>query len=229
MKFLTYLSLTFITLFFVGCIGEDVIDDAVDPEVRITNSTTSIAVGETYQFEATYFNNIGQADQATLLWSVSDESLISIDGNGLATGLSEGEVSISVQVILQGNITIQDENAITITMEIVDEEPIVKTGQIYATSGYTLEGDYTIEEIFSTNSVRITFAGNYAASSNLPGLYLYLTNNPNSTNGAYNAGPVTTFIGTHTYEFDAININDYEYLLYWCEPFAVKVGEGRAD
>jgi len=45
---------------------------------------------------------------------------------------------------------------------------------------------------------------------------------------AYEIGPVTVFQGAHFYDLPStISIFDYSYILYWCKPFEVKVGEGQ--
>ena len=214
-----------------SCIGEDIIDDSVDETIRIDNPVVNLEIGSTYQFEATYFNNVGQIEEAPIIWSSSDESIIEITQNGLATGITEGMITVSAAVI-QDEVNVISTNELTVVEEsIEDEEPIaiVKSGFIETTSSYTLEGEFVFEEILESNSVRLSFNDSYQASSNLPGLYLYLTNNPNSIADAYNAGPVSVFDGEHSYEFDDVQINDFQYLLYWCEPFSVKVGEGTIN
>lgn len=227
------LRISFICALFIlnSCIGEDIIDDSVDETIRIDNPVVNLEVGETHQFEATYFNNVGQAVDAPIIWSSSDESIIEITQNGLATGIAEGLITISAAVI-QDDVNVISNNELTVVEEsIEDEEPIaiVKSGFIETTSSYTLEGEFVFEEILESNSVRLSFNDSYQASSNLPGLYLYLTNNPNSIADAYNAGPVSVFDGAHSYEFADVQINDFQYLLYWCEPFSVKVGEGTIN
>ncbi len=227
------LRISFLCTLFIlnSCIGEDIIDDSVDETIRIDNPVVNLEIGSTYQFEATYFNNVGQIEEAPIIWSSSDENIIEITQSGLATGITEGVITVSAAVI-QDEVNVISTNELTVVEEsIEDEEPIaiVKSGFIETTSSYTLEGEFVFEEILESNSVRLSFNDSYLASSNLPGLYLYLTNNPNSIADAYNAGPVSVFDGEHSYEFDDVQINDFQYLLYWCEPFSVKVGEGTIN
>lgn len=225
-------TLFFAILFLLSsCIGEDIIDDSIDEAVRIDNPVVNLEVGEIHQFEATYFNNVGQAEEAAILWSSTDESIISITQDGLATGVTEGMITISAAVILD-DVNVLSNNTLTVVEASEEEEEpiaIVKSGIIETTSSYTLEGAFIFEEILESDSVRLSFNDSYQASTNLPGLYLYLTNNPNSIANAYNAGPVSVFDGAHSYDFDDVQINDFQYLLYWCEPFSVKVGEGTIN
>ena len=103
-----------------------------------------------------------------------------------------------------------------------------RTGSLQTTSSYLLEGDFVLSEI--DGILTLSFASNYKASTALPGLYVYLTNNPNTTSGAYEIGKVTDFNGVHTYTLpSSIGIMDYDYVLYFCKPFNVKVGDGQFD
>ncbi|MEP0265449.1 hypothetical protein [Dokdonia sp.] len=231
MKQLLTTSLFAVLFLLSSCIGEDIIDDSIDEAVRIDNPVLNLEIGETYQFEATYFNNVGQPENATILWSSTDENIINITQDGLATGITEGVITVSAAVI-QDDVNVISNNTLAVVESSEEEEEpiaIVKSGIIETTSSYTLEGAFVFEEILESNSTRLSFNDSYQASSNLPGLYLYLTNNPNSIANAYNAGPVAVFDGAHSYEFDDVQINDFQYLLYWCEPFSVKVGEGTIN
>jgi len=100
-----------------------------------------------------------------------------------------------------------------------------RIGTIRTTSSYKLEGDFTLKE--EDGKLIIDIADNYEASDALPGLYIYLTNNPNTNTGAVEIGAVDIFKGAHTYEVTGVNINDFDYLLYFCKPFGVKVGDGE--
>ena len=227
-RLITFIFLI-ITVTISSCIGEDIINDEIAPELRILNPIQSIAVSETHQYSARYFNNIGEEEETTISWSVLDESIATITNNGLITGVTTGETIVSSFTTSNNGTVIEDSTTITITMDTVEQELIVKTGTIATTSSYTLTGDFTIGEIENSNDLLLSIESNYQASTNLPGLYLYLTNNPNSINGALSLGPVSVFSGAHNYTIDTVGINDYNYLLYWCEPFGVKVGVGTIN
>jgi len=149
---------------------------------------------------------------------------------GLATAISAGEVVVLASVPLTTGTTLTERIPITInntpgsTMvaEIINANRI---GTIRTTSSYKLEGDFTLKE--EDGKLIIDIADNYEASDALPGLYIYLTNNPNTNTGAVEIGAVDIFKGAHTYEVTGVNINDFDYLLYFCKPFGVKVGDGE--
>ena len=56
------LNLSIISL-MASCIGNDYVDDRVDPILRITNPIDSIAIDSSYQFEYRYLNNVGTEEQ----------------------------------------------------------------------------------------------------------------------------------------------------------------------
>ena len=75
-----------------SCIGTDVVDvELVDERLAIDTRLTSLAVGESYQFMADYFNNMGEEEMATVNWSSSNEGVISISAEGLAEAHMLGE------------------------------------------------------------------------------------------------------------------------------------------
>ncbi len=216
-----------LVLLLSGCIGEDYIDDFVEPTVRINNPITGLQVSTTHSYMATYLNNIGQPENANINWSSSNESVVTIDEQGLATAIEEGEATISVSVTMAGK-TISDQDMVIISpIEIQNNDESGKSGTIMSTSGYALKGNFTLEA--NGSDLVLSISENYTASSSLPGLYLYLTNNPNSVKDALEVGPVTVFEGAHTYTIKDTGINDFQYLLYWCKPFSVKVGEGQIN
>ncbi|MEZ4809972.1 MAG: Ig-like domain-containing protein [Allomuricauda sp.] len=210
-----------------GCIGKDYIDDFVEPSVRINNPITGLQTSATHTYMATFFNNIGQPEDALILWSSSNESIVTVNEQGVATALAEGEATISASVTVGGS-TIVDRNMLVVSPnETGNNEASNKSGTIMTTSGYELQGSFTLET--NGNGLLLFINNDYKASSSLPGLFLYLTNNPNSVNGALEVGAVTTFQGAHSYVIQNIGINDYQYLLYWCKPFSVKVGQGQIN
>ncbi|AXT61043.1 hypothetical protein D1816_12020 [Aquimarina sp. AD10] len=222
--------LQIILVSFISCVGEDIVEDRVDVVLRIDNPLTSLAMGETHKFEATYLNNIGQEENVDFIWSSSDTNIVDINtSTGLATALKEGTAIISVTTI--GNVENEIiQSTLQITNETIIDNPS-RSGKIVTTSSYVLTGDFVLEAISDQNLIRLSISDNYNASTSLPGLYIYLTNNPNTTNGAFEIGPVQVFNGSHSYDIsaDEVQLNQYSHVLYFCKPFNVKVGEGEIN
>ena len=222
MKNLLFLF-SIITISFASCIKDDITEDFVEPTIRITTTPDTIVVGSQFQFHFVYFNNVGKQENINPLWVSSDESLLTIDQNGLGTAIEKGKVTITLSYTSTlANIT---ESFDVNIGEVLVEAPTSKSGTIATTSSYLLEGDFEISE--ESGKLIISIAENYAASTSLPGLFVYLTNNVSSTSNAYEIGAVETFNGAHTYEIDGVGINDYSHILYFCKPFNVKVGDGE--
>jgi len=215
-------------LMFQSCIGDDVIMDEVDPVIRIQNPIDSIGLNTTYRFEFMYLNNVGQEEIVNPEWSSSDNDVATIDQNGLLQALAIGNTDISVNYnngtdIISASKTIYVRDTTTIP-EVMME----RSGTITTTSSYLLEGDFTLAENDDGDLI-LSFANNYEASTALPGLFIYMTNNPNTTSGAFEIGSVTTFSGMHTYNLGDIGLFDYSHVLYFCKPFNVKVGDGEIE
>ncbi len=215
-----------LSVLLVSCIGNDIIDDMVEEQLRITMMPETIAEGETFQFAARFTNNVGKIEEGKVEWTSSDQSILTIDQNGLATALQQGSVTVTATVALENKEPLIELIPITIaaTTVVAEEVSSARSGVIETTTFYTLEGDFTLEEV--DGKLLLSIAENYLTTSALPGLYLYLSNNPNTINGAFEVGLVEVFEGAHTYEIEGVDLNDFDYLLYFCKPFNVKVGDG---
>lgn len=217
----------FLMLFLFGCIEDDIIFDTVEESIRITAQVDTLAVGDAFLFEARFTNNIGQTESRSISWRSSDPSILTIDEAGMAEGLAMGEALVMAGIQSTDNGFLEDTIQVVVAQETVISEPQSRAGAIQTTSSYVLTGDFTYEA--TDSGVRITFGDDYMASRSLPGLYLYLTNNPNSVANALEIGKVSVFAGAHTYDVPDVGLNDYEYLFYYCKPFRVKVGDGKIN
>lgn len=212
-------------LLFQGCIGDDIIFDTVEEVVRITNSVDTLGLDDSYAFQAIYLNNIGQEEAANVIWSSSDTAVLSIDNTGLAFGKAPGDAVVEAAVETSGQEVIKDEVLVHVAEGETSTGSTERSGTIQTTSSYTLEGDFTLKQ--EGTGLVLSFGSDYRASSSLPGLYVYLTNNPNSTNNALEISKVSVFSGSHAYNIPILDLNAYQYVLYYCKPFNVKVGHGE--
>ncbi len=275
MKKTPYLILSLLLL--ISCVGEDLVNDYVDPDLRISNAILSISEGFQYQFIARFFDESGtKVENPTLVWRVDPPSAASITQDGTIKAITAGQATVIVQTTgLQGNI-IEARSTFTITAVANTETTTTETstmttdtetstmttdtetstmttdtetstmttdtetstmtgvlvapqyfeGEIHSTSSYALEGKFRYEH----DGTRITLSldSSYRASTSLPGLYIYLGNNPRTVNGAFEIGEVKVFSGAHQYVLPpSIELTDYKYIIYWCKPFSVPVGEGE--
>ncbi len=210
-------------LLLIGCIGEDIELDEVDPVIQIVNPISSLQVNTFYQFEYMFLDDVGSPqDPSTITWTSSDETLLTVDDNGLVRGLDNGTVTVSVSAMLN-----ELEADTSITFDITGDPTVMMTersGSVATTTSYVLSGTFVLSE--SGNDLMLNFGSDYTADMGLPGLYIYLSNNPNSIGGAHEIGEVSVFSGAHSYNIPNIGLFDYNYVLYYCKPFNVKVGDG---
>ncbi len=223
MKYTIFFSL--IALLFSACIGDDIINDTVPETVKIMNPIDTLGLGKTWQFEAKFTNNIGADEVRTIDWKSSNTAILTIDANGLATGISKGSATITAAVEVSG-VEVKDSWPIVVD-ETTVTTPNTKSGEIKTTSNYALKGNFVMTE--EGNGIKITISDDYMASTSLPGLYAYLGNNPSSVANALEIGMVQVYDGAHSYQIDGVGLNDFAYILYWCKPFNVKVGEGKIN
>lgn len=211
-----------------GCIGDDIIFDEVEAQVRFVLSVDTLGVDDSFQFEVRYTNQIGEVEEPALTWISSDTSLLTVDDTGLATGIAKGDAYLVCEVEISDRPTVRDTAFVVIAGETgMQNLATERTGTLRTTSSYVLEGAFKLKE--EGSGLVLELESDYKASSSLPGLYVYLTNNPNSTNGAYEIGKVRTFSGSHSFDISGVNLNDFDYVLYFCKPFGVKVGDGKFE
>lgn len=212
--------------FMTSCIGDDFVFDEVEPMVIITSNLETLALGSSFQIEAKYLDNVGIEQVLPKNWSSSAPEIISVDQSGFITALTTGQAVITAELILDDMI-LEDQITVTVAEE-TSQSAIIRTGVIETTSSYRLQGNFSLEKI--GDNLVLDIDETYETTSALPGLYIYLTNNRNSNSGALEVGEVAVFSGAHSYTLpDDVGINDYQYVLYYCKPFSVKVGDGEFD
>jgi hypothetical protein len=216
-----------LTCSFLSCIGDDYLDDAVDPELRIETTVDTLAVGASIKMGAVFFNNVGREESIAITWQSSEDQIATVDSEGLVLGISKGEVEISAEVSYQSK-SILSKRKLVVDQNTVENQIDQRMGTLRTTSTYRLAGDFILKS--ESDELVLSFADNYITDDVLPGLYIYLTNNLNSISGAHEIARVETFEGAHSYTISSdIKINDFKYVLYYCKPFRVKVGDGKIE
>lgn len=65
--------------------------------IKILNKTTILSQDKTLKLQVEVYDRNKKVDTDEIIYSTSDESIATVDENGLITGVSEGNVTISVQ------------------------------------------------------------------------------------------------------------------------------------
>jgi len=94
MKTKLLLKITFISIAFVACIGDDFVDDIREPEIKITSTIDSLQINTSIMLETMYLNKAGLEEQVNVTWSSSDESVATVDNDGTVNALNFGETTI---------------------------------------------------------------------------------------------------------------------------------------
>lgn len=219
MRHIKLYLLTLLMIWLSGCIGTDVVEDIIVSEtISISNPIDSLKIGETYTFNADYFNEFGQPSQTIVEWFSSDPSIISIEQNGTAEAISEGNVFIKV---VKGEIADSIKvNAGNTTSTLATK----RDGTFRGRNNYTVSGDFSLTEM--NGDLKLILADNFRASSG-PGLYVYLSNQPTSVTGGIELGKLMKNAGAQTYSVpESIQLNTYNYVIIYCKPFGVPFGTG---
>ena len=95
-----------LSLTFWGCTGTDYITDppmtmmdTPEPSLVINTTMAAVEVGQSQALEATYLDAMGMpVTDAAIDWTVSDESIATINAAGVVSGVREGQVNITAQV-----------------------------------------------------------------------------------------------------------------------------------
>lgn len=225
MKHLIYLW--FIPAFLLtACIGDDIIFDFVGASVRIANPLDSLATGDTHAFEAVYLNEVGNEEPATFRFTSRAPDILSVTTEGIVTGIAAGN-AITTIVAYQGNeVVAMDSFSVVVGEKTVASGGNSRSGVIKTTSSYLLQGSFVLNQ--QGQNLVLELGNDYEASTALPGLYVYLTNNPGTNVGALEIGAVKVFKGAHSYVIpEPTQLSSYKYVLYYCKPFSVKVGDGE--
>lgn len=222
MKTMKILSIIILPILLLSaCIKDDFIDDFVETELRITTVVESIALGSDFQFDYAYFNNVGQKETVDVVWTSSNPEILSITPDGFAQANVTGEAIITIVTTDEDG---EKSNSIVVTVgfETIESTASI-VGQIVTTSFYVLEGSFQLSA--DGSDLKLEIGEDYEASSSLPGLYVYLSNNKNSIGNAKEISDVKVFKGAHSYTIKNTELTDFKYIVYYCKPFNVKVGE----
>lgn len=215
----------------MSCIGSDIIDDRVPAQLRITNPIDSLKVGDQHQIDFLFTDIIGRTiDGKEVNYFSSDDAIATVSTTGILEGIAAGDVTITVEADSGDGLLTADFQVNIGEVTAVVDEITERTGTARTTTFYVLEGDFRLFEDETTGNLKLAIGDNWVADDNLPGLYVYLTNNPNSIANALEISEVTQFSGAHEFDVPAgTGINDYSHVLYFCKPFVVKVGDGPFD
>ncbi len=169
--------------------------ETVTPTLQIKNRIAQITLESAYIFNLLYTDETGaESTPIDLRWESSNPEVLSITETGTLLALAVGTATITVSTLVS-NTLISTSNSIEVVAPVVPVETTSYSGEIRTTSSYLLLGGFTLSIL--DGELILALDKDYKASTALPGLYIYLSNNNNTTTQALEIGPVTVFQGAH--------------------------------
>ncbi len=191
--------------------------------VDITAPQTSLSIGESISIIAMAKNiNGGMASGSGALWFSTDETVVSVDGTGTATGKATGVAK--VYATIDGVFS----NEIEITVGGGK-----RMGTFQSANGYDASGMATMEVI--DGEIILTFSDDFMTDFAL-GTFIYLANDNSSgtaiRNEGVELGEITTN-GSHTFNvtenFPDVTLSQFEYVIVLCKPASIPFGFAQLD
>lgn len=214
-----------LALIFAGCSQTEMEDPGpditlVDPVINISNFESMMVEGDMAQFEVQLKDDMGMIDNITpVAWSSSDVEVLTVSSSGLVTALGGGQANIIATAL-----GVRDEIAVTVEAAVIP----TRSGSLMGTSGYIISGNFTLGRDEADDLI-LKVEG-YTPDSNAPGPYFYLSNEIETITNAIKLGEAERD-GAYEYNITAINdtvmLSSFNYLLVWCDPFAVTLGYGE--
>lgn len=210
---------TTVTASFEGSTSNAVRINVVDESstvayVTVTAPGMRLEVGEMMALTAAAYNPDGdRLEEVTVEWTSSDETVVTVGGNGeaLAVGNGTADVTATVDGVSSDPFTI-----------VVGGETGVRTGSFVGKGGYSVMGDVRVS-MLDANTLQVSLQENFS-SANGPGLWVYLSNFDNTVNGGVELMPLASTSGASSYTASGVSVDDYRYVVILCKPFNVVFG-----
>jgi hypothetical protein len=151
------------------------------------------------------------AVQATFTWSVSDESVASIDGAGIATGLAVGTTEVTATA-----------SGITSDPVVLTVEGESRTGVFQGSAGtsYSASGTVVLREV-PGGGLSLEFNDDFTVDSG-PGLEVFLSTTAGITSESVNIGALQSESGSQSYQVPGgVTLDSHGFVVIHCVPFNV--------
>lgn len=192
-------------------------------KVVITAQQTVLETGASTQLAATAYNASNQAlPMSTVNWTSSDSGVLSIDANGVVTGLNVGMASITARV--------DNVNSLPLVIQVTPVGGISRTGTFSGNMGYSVSGTATLKQ--SGSSLTLELGADFQASSG-PQLGVYLAKSASGSLNTQNSLKLSNLLGNsglQSYDVPAgVDLNEYDYVVIYCIPFTVRFGTAQLN
>ncbi|WP_020533919.1 DM13 domain-containing protein [Flexithrix dorotheae] len=186
--------------------------------IEISSPSTTVAINSTLQFSAEAKNiNDQEITGKSFVWTSSDESIATIDANGLLTGKDNGDVNISAMADGVSS------NVIKVSIGSTGS----RSGNFKGLTGHTVSGKVTLKR--SGDNLLLDFAEDFESQSG-PGLFIYLSNSESSVSGGIEIKSLEANKGPFTLEVpSSVELSQYDYVIVHCKPFNIPFGAAKLE
>lgn len=202
-----------------------------------TVTSLDVADEDIPSFRAQFTNFKLQESDVPVIWSSSDENILTITEGGLPTAISKGTVSITATILAENTnlgedisitkeIEVSDETVVVVEPEPMPEPVVIGTGDFEGLTGYNAAGGFELIEEEGSPIV-LEFSEDFD-SGRVPDLVLYLSNSLRTNAGALFISETVSNRGAQIFNLpEGTNIGDYEFVFLYCRAFNVPVGFAR--
>lgn len=208
-------------MIFSRCIGTDVLAELEAGErLVILERIDSLAVDESFAFQAVIIRSDGTNLSPAVQWSSSDPSIIRIDPLGNATAIMAGTATIAAQYQqLKDSVQVSTGDMTTFLLS--------RLGTFSGLNNYAVNGTFKLER--SQEDLLLVFNDDFA-TSNGPGLYVYLSATQDNVSGGLEVGALQSSRGAQQYRIEgSISLSSYDYVIIYCKPFGLPFGAGALN
>ncbi len=238
--FMARVSITVITKENLGITDEaeglEAVIEGFPEKLEFIQTITSLDVADNDipLFRAQFINFKLQQIDVPITWSTSDESILTVDDDGVPSPISKGTVTVTASVSGENTqsgeaisvskaLEVSDQTVVIAEPDPVPVQRIIGSGDFQGLTGYSAAGGFEIIEE-NTNPLTIEFSSNFD-TGRVPDLVLYLSNSTRTNAGALFISETVSNQGAQIFELpEATNIDDYEFVLLYCRAFNVPVG-----
>jgi hypothetical protein len=184
--------------------------------VTIQGGKTSMLVGESLTLTGLAYNRFDQiVEGKEIEWESSDVSVIEIS-EGVIKALTNGKSTISAHT----------EGISSQPLIIEVSEVGLREGSFEGAAGHKAAGKAMLS--MANSGVLLELSDDFSAD-NGPGLYLYLSNQPNNVDAGVEIAPLTKLSGPSSYGIEGVSLADFNYVIIYCKPFKVVVGRAQLN
>ena len=186
--------------------------------IAISTTASSVEIGSSLSFTAESRNVNGNLlNNIPIQWSSSDPTVLSVDANGVVTGLAAGSSDVIG--------TAQGVQSAAVNILVTAPVTNVRSGSFQNANGYTVNGNVEIRRM-PDNSIQLNFTG--FSSDPSGNLFIHLSNSANSVSGGVDLGRLNFRSGSFTVAVPAnVGVTDFNYVVIWCRGVGQSFGAAQ--